>query len=89
MPKKRKDSLSSKPSTGEFRPGPAGTGEPLLFEFSSERGNRDIGLDAEKTIATTHRIAASSILQAVKSMTEHEPEFRPWSVRTIGLIVLL
>jgi hypothetical protein len=87
MAKEKK--FSAKPSRGDFQPGPAGTCEAYLFEFSNERGSQDTGLDPEKTIATTQRIAASSMLQAVKYMAEFEPEFRPWSVRTIGVIVLL
>jgi hypothetical protein len=47
------------------------------------------GLDAEKTISTTHRIAASSMLEVAEYMAEFESDFRIHSVRMIGLIVLL
>ena len=89
MSKKNKASLNSESSTSKFRPGPAGTCEAHLFEFSNECGSPAAALDAEKTIDTTHRIEASSMLEAVTYMAEHEPEFRIWSVRTIGVIVLL
>ena len=90
MRKTKKASISSaKPPVGEFRPGPAGSCEAHLYEFSNDHSNLDAGLDAAKTIATTHRIAASSMLQAVEYMTKHEPDFHVQSVRRIGLIVLL
>ena len=73
----------------KFRSGPAGTCEAQLFEFSSESGPLAEGLDAEKTIATTHRIAVCSILEAAEYMAEYEPDFSTHSVRMIGLIVLL
>ena len=80
---------SAKPPVGEFRPGPGGTCEAHLYEFSDEHSNLDAGLDAQKTIATTQLIAASSMLQAVEYMAKHEPEFHIQSVRRIGIIVLL
>jgi hypothetical protein len=60
------NTLSTKPPVGEFRPGPAGTSEALPYEFSNEHSNLDTGLDAEKTIAMTHRVAAISMLHAVE-----------------------
>ena len=85
----KKASISAKPPVGEFRPGPAGSCEAHLYEFSNEHSNLDAELHAEKTIATTHRVAASSLLQAVEYMAKHEPEFHIQSVRRIGIIVLL
>jgi hypothetical protein len=90
MGETKKASVSAQPPVGEFRPGLAGTCEAHLFEFSNYKlNNLDAGLDPDKTIATTHRIAASSMLQAVEYMAKHEPQFQIQSVRRIGIIVLL
>ena len=80
---------SAKPPIGEFRPGPGGACEAHLYEFSNEHCNLGADLNAEKSIETTHRIAASSVLQAVEYMAKHEPEFHIQSVRRIGIIVLV
>lgn len=90
MGRKHKARLRSESPTGKFRPGPAGTCEAFLFEFSNERGHLTDGdLDAEKTIATTHRIAAGSMLEAITYMAQYEPDFHIWSVQKMGAIVLL
>jgi hypothetical protein len=49
------------------------------------RGSRR---DAEKTIATTHRVAVCSMLEAAEYMAEYEPDFPIHSVRMIGIIVI-
>ena len=86
---KKMKKASAKPPLGEFRPGPGGTCEAHLYEFSNEHSNLDAGLNVLKTIPTTHLIAASSMLQAAEYMAKHEPEFHIQSVRRIGIIVLL
>ncbi len=90
MGRKNKAPGNAESSTGKFRPGPAGTCEAFLFEFSNERGHLTDGhLDAEKTLATTHRIAAGSMLEAIAYMAQYEPDFHIWSVQKMGAIVLL
>jgi hypothetical protein len=89
MSKKKRVTVSSEASKRKFRLGPSGTCEALLFEFSNESCPGAEGLHAEKTISTTHRIAACSMLEAAEYMAEFEPDFQTQSVRTIGLIVML
>jgi hypothetical protein len=89
MTKRQSAKKRAQQSIGNFYPGPAGTCEARLYEFSNEREEAPEGLDPEKPIETTHRIAAGSMLEAMEYMAEFEPEFNIHSVRTIGIIVLL
>jgi len=71
MPKKKKKAQSSSDGAKKkFKPGPSGTCEAQLFEFSNERGALTEGLEAEKTISTTYRIAAYSMLEAAEYMAD-------------------
>ena len=75
-------------SGGEnFRPGPTGACEATLFEFRS--GSEADNIASELGAAAQHRIAASSLLEAVQYMAKCEPDFPIRTVRSLGLIVLL
>lgn len=69
-----------KPIRQGFRPGSTGTCEALLFEFSDE------ALDDAPQL---HRVAATSLLEAVNYIASREPDYRPRSVRDLGIIILV
>jgi hypothetical protein len=89
MSRKNEKSTRQQALQKNFRPGPEGTCEAHVYEFSNERSPLADGLDPEKDISTTIRIAGSSLLEAVEYMARFEPDFRIVSARNIGLIVVL